>query len=81
TKGKYEDWYKTITSGAKDASGSQKQIQDATKKTGETYKEVTERLKKQNTDVQETMKKGWDGYDQRIGKTKILSFGITQETT
>lgn len=23
TKGKYEDWYKTITSGAKDASGSQ----------------------------------------------------------
>ena len=27
------------------------------------------------------MKKGWDGYDQRIGKTKILSFGITQETT
>ena len=27
------------------------------------------------------MEKGWDGYDQRIGKTKILSFGITQETT
>ena len=41
-------------------------------KTGETYKQMTERMKKQNTDLQDTMKKGWDGYEQRIGKAKIL---------
>ncbi|NEF22923.1 phage tail tape measure protein [Staphylococcus aureus] len=81
TKGKYEDWYKTITSGAKDASGSQKQIQDATKKTGETYKEVTERLKKQNTDVQETMKKGWDGYEKKIEGSSKIFMGIAKDTT
>ena len=34
---------------------------------------MTERMKKQNTDLQDTMKKGWDGYEQRIGKAKILS--------
>ncbi|MDQ6240534.1 phage tail tape measure protein, partial [Staphylococcus epidermidis] len=80
TKGKYQDWFDTVTKGSKKASGSQKEIQDATKKTGETYKQMTERMKKQNTDLQDTMKKGWDGYEQRIGKAKILSFGIVQET-
>ena len=61
------------------ASGSQKKYK-MRRKTGETYKQMTERMKKQNTDLQDTMKKGWDGYEQRIGKAKILSFGIVQET-
>lgn len=81
TKGKYQEWFDTVTNGASDAAGSQTKIQDATKKTGETYKKMTERLKKQNTDVQETLKTGWDGYEKRIEKTKYLSFGITIETT
>ena len=37
TKGKYEDWYKTITSGAKRCIRFTKQIQRCDK-TGETYK-------------------------------------------
>ena len=45
TKGKYQEWFDTVTQGASDAAGSQKKIQDATKKTGETYKQMTERLK------------------------------------
>lgn len=81
TKGKYQEWFDTVTNGASDAAGSQTKIQDATKKTGETYKKMTERLKKQNTDVQETLKTGWDGYEKRIEKTKYFSFGITIETT
>lgn len=81
TKGKYQEWFDTVTNGASDAAGSQTKIQDATKKTGETYKKMTERLKKQNTDVQETLKTGWNGYEKRIEKTKYFSFGITIETT
>lgn len=81
TKGKYQEWFDTVTNGASDAAGSQTKIQDATKKTGETYKKMTERLEKQNTDVQETLKTGWDGDEKRIEKTKYLSFGITIETT
>ena len=33
---------------------------------------MTERMKKQNTDLQDTMKKGWDGYEQRIEKQKYF---------
>lgn len=68
TKGKYKDWFDTVTNGSKYAASSQKQIQDATKKTGETYKEMSDRMKKQNTEVQEYLNRSWDGYDEKTKK-------------
>ncbi|MEK4887978.1 MULTISPECIES: phage tail tape measure protein [unclassified Staphylococcus] len=81
TKGKYQEWFDTVTQGASDASGSQKKIQDATKKTGETYKQMTERLKKQNTDVQETLKTGWEGYEKEAAATTLGVFGLTKQVS
>lgn len=62
TKGKYEDWFETVTEGAKGVVSSQEQIQGATKATASTYGETVERLKKQNTEVVEDAKREWEGY-------------------
>jgi len=62
TKGKYEDWFETVTEGAKGVVSSQEQIQGATKATASTYGETVERLKKQNTEVVEAAKREWEGY-------------------
>lgn len=62
TKGKYEEWFETVTEGAKGVVSSQEQIQGATKATASTYGETVERLKKQNTEVVEAAKREWEGY-------------------
>lgn len=62
TKGKYQEWFDTVTEGAKGVVSSQEQIQGATKATASTYGETVERLKKQNTEVVEAAKREWEGY-------------------
>ena len=62
TEGKYQEWFDTVTEGAKGVVSSQEQIQGATKVTASTYGETVERLKKQNTEVVETAKREWEGY-------------------
>ena len=62
TEGKYQEWFDTVTEGAKGVVSSQEQIQGATKETASTYGETVERLKKQNTEVVETAKREWEGY-------------------
>ena len=73
TKGKYQDWFDTVTKGSKSIRFTKRNTR-CDEKTGETYKQMTERMKKQNTDLQDTMKKGWDSYEQRIGKSKNTFF-------
>ena len=62
TEGKYQEWFDTVTEGAKGVVSSQEQIQGATKATASTYGETVERLKKQNTEVVEAAKREWEGY-------------------
>lgn len=62
TEGKYQEWFDTVTEGAKGVVSSQEQIQGATKVTASTYGETVERLKKQNTEVVEAAKREWEGY-------------------
>lgn len=62
TEGKYQEWFDTVTEGAKGVVSSQEQIQGATKETASTYGETVERLKKQNTEVVEAAKREWEGY-------------------
>jgi phage-related minor tail protein len=55
TKGKYDEWFKAVTDGAKPVVASQQQIQGSVKNTGETYKETADRIKGQNTDAVESI--------------------------
>ena len=69
TEGKYQEWFDTVTEGAKGVVSSQEQIQGATKATASTYAETAERLKKQNTLVVESAKKDWEGYSKHVDGT------------
>lgn len=61
TQGKYEDWFTAVTDGAIDVAEAQRKIQDSTNVTGESYEEMTLRIKKQNQDVTDTLSKFWGG--------------------
>ncbi len=62
TKGKYEDWFTTVTEGAKGVVTSQEQIQGALKATTSSYADETDRLLEQNTRVIEEVEKAWEGH-------------------
>ncbi|MGF3066645.1 phage tail tape measure protein [Facklamia sp. P12950] len=52
TEGAYQEWFDSVMAGASQAADAQKKIQDATKQTGETYKEAAQRIMNQNSTIQ-----------------------------
>lgn len=61
TKGKYQEWFDSVTEGANGMVSSQEQIQGAIKGTASTIAEETERLKEQNTLVTNAIDDLWNG--------------------
>lgn len=63
TEGKYLDWFTAVTDGAVEVAEAQTKIQDATQLTGETYEQMTQRIKEQNEEVNEAIMQAWGGED------------------
>ena len=61
TQGKYQEWFDAVVAGSASSAEAQKQIQDATTQTGETYAKVAERIKKQNHEVLTDTEDSWSG--------------------
>ena len=61
TDGAYQTWFDNVMSGAKEAAAAQKDLQNATEQTGETYKEAANRIMNQNSTIQSNIESIFKG--------------------
>ena len=55
TKGAYQDWFDAVTSGASAAVDAQTNLQNATEQSGESYREMANRIMNQNKVIQDNI--------------------------
>ncbi|MGF3073230.1 phage tail tape measure protein [Facklamia sp. P13069] len=61
TEGAYQEWFDSVVAGAVEASNAQSKLQDATEKTGETYREAAQRIMNQNSTIKANIDSIFEG--------------------
>ena len=80
TKGKYQEWFDAVTQGAKDAAEAQKETQQATEKTGESYEQTANRIKSQNKAIQDSFEAMWKTSESKQVNGNLGNYGFSGQT-